>query len=263
MGIFAWPPTAVLSLRALGVGCQRQVRSCSRPRQRVIQAAEEVRQRSTEMNPSLKQQMSARSRGERHRPFKRRCRQRSRSNSQQEWPRSWQRPPLSRPLSRCARHGDALSRLPNDGRRWNCFTTDMHKPYTRASGGCADPLKLTRSPSSSLLTYGVNQATSILQTAQSGHEWSLPTTATEAATQTSFPKFSDHSRTLGQLQGKRTYQRVPNSDSRVTRIELPADMTMRAWWRSPSTMAMAIVFGMSPAKPAGCRFDDRTMARHS
>ncbi len=40
-------------------------------------------------------------------------------------------------------------------------------------------------------------------------------------------------------------------------------MTTWAWWRSRSTVALAMVLGISSSNPAGCRFDDRAMERFS
>jgi hypothetical protein len=44
---------------------------------------------------------------------------------------------------------------------------------------------------------------------------------------------------------------------------VPVVMTMWAWCMSRSTVALAIVLGMSSSKPAGCRFDDSAMERFS
>jgi len=49
----------------------------------------------------------------------------------------------------------------------------------------------------------------------------------------------------------------------VRRMESPVVMTMWAWCRSRSTVALAMVLGMSSSKPAGCRFDESAMARRS
>ena len=49
----------------------------------------------------------------------------------------------------------------------------------------------------------------------------------------------------------------------VRRMLSPAVMTTWAWWSSRSTVALAMVLGMSSSKPAGCRFDESVMERFS
>ena len=49
----------------------------------------------------------------------------------------------------------------------------------------------------------------------------------------------------------------------VRRIESPLVMTTWAWCSSRSTVALAMVLGMSSSNPAGCRLDERAMERFS
>ena len=49
----------------------------------------------------------------------------------------------------------------------------------------------------------------------------------------------------------------------VRRMLSPAVMTMWAWCSSRSTVALAMVLGMSSSKPAGCRLLDKAMERFS